>query len=67
MLLSSSIGGWVVRIILAIIVFLLVTFWPLPQILDLIPLPVPHVILVLLGLLLAALTLFANYWAPRRV
>lgn len=60
----SVLGSWIVRLILAVLVFFLVTLWPLPQLLAALTLAVPHVMLVLLGLLLGAAVLFGPFWWP---
>ncbi len=59
-------GSLLVRLILAILVFFLITLWPLPQLLAALTLAVPHLILTLVGLLAAAAVLFGG-WVQARL
>ena len=53
---------WAIRIVLALLAFVLVKVWPLPLLLGLVGLTVPDQVLTLLAVLVALLVLAGHYY-----
>jgi pilus assembly protein TadC len=64
MIAGNSWVGWILSPILAVFVFL-VLMWLVPLLAALVGLAIPHVIVVLGCLLVAAFVLFNGYWRGR--
>jgi uncharacterized membrane protein len=63
-----GIVGILLRLALAVLVFFLVTYWPVPQILVHFGLAVPMIILWIIGFILAVLTFFrSTVWATGNI